>query len=59
MRRQNGYEMSFDHVVASPLVRARQTAEIIASAAGKPLDVDDGIIECDFGSLEGTRSRRR
>lgn len=46
-------KLSFDHVVASPLVRARQTAEIIAAAAGKPLEVDDGIIECDFGSLEG------
>jgi len=47
-------KLSFDHVVTSPLVRAQQTAEIIAAAAGKPLDVDDGIIECDFGSLEGT-----
>jgi broad specificity phosphatase PhoE len=47
-------KLSFDRVVASPLIRARQTAEIIATAAGKPLDVDDGIIECDFGSLEGT-----
>jgi len=47
-------ELSFDHVVASPLVRALKTAEIIAAATGKPLDVDDGIIECDFGSLEGT-----
>jgi broad specificity phosphatase PhoE len=46
-------KLSFDHVVASRLVRARQTAEIIAAAASKPLDVDDGIIECDFGSLEG------
>jgi broad specificity phosphatase PhoE len=47
-------ELPFDHVVASPLVRALRTAEIIATAARKPLDVDDGIIECDFGSLEGT-----
>ena len=45
--------VSFDHVVASPLARALKTAEIIASAMDKPLDVDDGIIECDFGSLEG------
>jgi broad specificity phosphatase PhoE len=44
----------FDHVVASPLARALKTAEIIASARRAPLDVDDGIIECDFGSLEGT-----
>jgi broad specificity phosphatase PhoE len=47
-------KLSCDRVVASPLIRARQTAEIIATAAGKPVDVDDGIIECDFGSLEGT-----
>jgi broad specificity phosphatase PhoE len=47
-------KLSFDHVVASPLVRALKTAEIVAAAAGKPLDVDDGIIECDFGNLEGT-----
>jgi hypothetical protein len=47
-------KLSFDHVVASPLARARQTAEIIAVAARKPLDIDDGMIECDFGSLEGT-----
>jgi broad specificity phosphatase PhoE len=47
-------KFSFDRVVTSPLLRARQTAEIIATAASKPLDVDDGIIECDFGSLEGT-----
>jgi broad specificity phosphatase PhoE len=44
----------FDHVVASPLGRALKTAEIIASARHSPLDADDGIIECDFGSLEGT-----
>jgi len=43
----------FDQVVASPLIRALKTAEIISSAKDKPLAVDDGIIECDFGSLEG------
>jgi len=42
-----------DHVVASPLLRALQTAEIIASGSGTPLAVDDGLIECDFGSFEG------
>ena len=43
----------FDHVVASPLMRALKTAEIISLAKGKPLAIDSGIIECDFGSLEG------
>lgn len=47
-------KLSFDHVIASPLTRALKTAEIIAAMAGRPLDVDGGIIECDFGSLEGT-----
>ena len=43
----------FDHVVASPLIRAVKTAEIVAAASTKPLAIDDGLIECDFGSLEG------
>ncbi|WP_291845693.1 histidine phosphatase family protein [Bradyrhizobium sp.] len=46
-------DVTFDHVVTSPLARALKTAEIIAAAAGSPLSVDSGIIECDFGSLEG------
>jgi broad specificity phosphatase PhoE len=43
----------FDHVVSSPLLRAVATAEIIATARGKSVTIDRGIIECDFGSLEG------
>jgi broad specificity phosphatase PhoE len=43
----------FDHVVSSPLARARATAEIIAASRSKSITIDDGIIECDFGSLEG------
>jgi broad specificity phosphatase PhoE len=45
----------FDHVVSSPLVRAVATAEIIAASRGKSVAIDSGIIECDFGSLEGER----
>ena len=40
-------------IVASPLVRAARTAEIIADAIAVPLAIDDGIIEFDFGSFEG------
>ena len=46
-----------DHIVTSPLVRAAKTAEIIAAACSKPVSTDDGIIECDFGSLEGKSIR--
>ena len=42
-----------DYVVSSPLIRAVRTAEIIAAASGKPVAVDAGLIECDFGSFEG------
>jgi probable phosphoglycerate mutase len=42
-----------DRVVSSPLVRAVTTAEIVAAARGRTVAIDDGIIECDFGSLEG------
>lgn len=41
------------HVVSSPLLRAKKTAEIIAATISAPLAIDDGIIECDFGSFEG------
>jgi probable phosphoglycerate mutase/uncharacterized phosphatase len=40
-------------IVASPLVRAARTAEIIADAISVPLTIDAGIIEFDFGSFEG------
>jgi len=40
-------------IVASPLVRAAKTAEIIADAIAVPLTIDAAIIEFDFGSFEG------
>lgn len=45
----------WDAVVSSPLGRARETAEIIASAIGVPLGSPyDELIEQDFGAAEGT-----
>ena len=41
------------YVVSSPLLRAVQTAEIIANTASKTVTVDQGLIELDFGSFEG------
>lgn len=40
-------------VVTSPLRRARQTAEPLATALGAPLTVHDGLIETDFGTWDG------
>lgn len=42
-------------VVSSPLVRARETAEIIAATLGVPLGAAyDELIEQEFGEAEGT-----
>jgi probable phosphoglycerate mutase len=45
----------WDVVVSSPLVRARETAEILASELGLPLGESyDDLAEQDFGAAEGT-----
>ncbi|WP_313368582.1 histidine phosphatase family protein [Sphingobacterium mizutaii] len=48
-------DYSFDQIFCSPLQRARTTAEI---ASGRPeaVQVDERLIEVDFGQWEGKRS---
>lgn len=45
--------VSFDLIISSPLVRAHQTAEIIAAGLGAPLELDPIWEERYFGKLEG------
>jgi broad specificity phosphatase PhoE len=45
--------VALGHVVSSPLVRARRTAEIIAAVSSKTVTIEHGLIELDFGSFEG------
>jgi alpha-ribazole phosphatase len=40
-------------VFTSPLVRAVQTAEIVAVASGLDVSVDDRLIEVDYGEYDG------
>jgi broad specificity phosphatase PhoE len=40
-------------ILSSPLLRARQTAEPIMEACGVPVEVDDRLIEIDWGAWEG------
>ena len=40
-------------VLASPLRRTRETAEIVAGALDLPVTLDDDLVELDFGDLEG------
>jgi broad specificity phosphatase PhoE len=49
-------ELRLDRIVSSPLRRAVSTAAAIAERTGVAVDVDDRLIELDFGSWEG-RSR--
>lgn len=42
-----------DMIVASPLIRACKTAEIVSEQLGKPLLFDDELKERHFGALEG------
>jgi broad specificity phosphatase PhoE len=46
-------DVPIDIIVSSPLVRAVKTAEIIAAASSKPVELEADLIECDFGSFEG------
>jgi broad specificity phosphatase PhoE len=45
--------VALGHVVSSPLLRAVQTAKIIADIASRTVTLDHGLIELDFGSFEG------
>jgi probable phosphoglycerate mutase len=42
-----------DVVVTSPLRRARATAERVAGDLDLPVQVEDGLAECDFGEWDG------
>jgi len=44
---------SFDRVFASDLVRARETARIIAEQHGLNVEIDERLREFDFGAWEG------
>ena len=48
-----GAPLGIASIVASPLSRARVTAEIAAEALGLPVSLDDDLAEVDFGEQEG------
>lgn len=45
----------FDQIIASPLIRASQTASIIAGTLTTPLEYDSLLLERAFGDIEGKR----
>ncbi|GLW96537.1 bifunctional RNase H/acid phosphatase [Microtetraspora sp. NBRC 16547] len=44
---------AIDVIVTSPLARARQTAEAVASRTGVPVRIEQDLREADFGAWEG------
>ncbi len=46
---------SFDGIITSPQLRAKQTAEIVADILNLPLEVDERLREISYGVLEGKR----
>ncbi|MFM8320326.1 MAG: histidine phosphatase family protein [Chloroflexota bacterium] len=54
-RRWKDEGMCFDAIIASPLTRARHTAEIVAETLGSPLVQDDDWMERNNGRLAGLR----
>lgn len=45
--------LGVEHIVSSPLTRARRTAEIAAAVVGCEVSLDDRLVERAFGDLEG------
>lgn len=46
-----------DLIVASPVLRTRQTAEIIAKHVGAPVEIDEELREIDMGPFNGGPSK--
>jgi probable phosphoglycerate mutase len=46
-------QLGVEVVVSSPIRRTRETAEAVAAAIGVPVELDDDLVELDFGGLEG------
>ncbi len=49
--------LSFDGILCSPVLRTRQTAEILADALGLDCDVDERIRETEIRGMEGKQIR--
>ncbi len=52
--KNNLSNIDIDMIISSPLLRAKQTAEIINKERNIPIIFDNRIIERSFGKLEGT-----
>ena len=54
-RRWKKEQIHFDWIISSPLLRAQQTANIIAAALSAPLELDKNWMERNNGQIAGLR----
>ncbi len=54
--REEYADVHFDVCYSSPLIRARETAEIVLRGRNIPIITDDRLMEMSFGVCEGTES---
>lgn len=50
---RNAMDKGIEVIIASPLLRARQTAQAVSDAIGVDIEIDERLIELDFGIYEG------
>ena len=43
-----------DLIISSPLIRAKETADIVGQTIGAPVEVDERLAERDYGVIDGT-----
>ena len=51
---ESALDKGIDVILCSPMLRARQTAQAVSDAIGVPIQIDERLIEMDFGTFEGT-----
>ena len=51
---ESALDKGIDVILCSPMLRARQTAQAVSDAIGVPIQIDQRLIEMDFGTFEGT-----
>ena len=51
---ESAIDKGIDVILCSPLQRARLTAQAVSDAIGVPIQIDDRLIEMDFGTYDGT-----
>lgn len=51
---ESAMDKGIDVILCSPMLRARQTAQAVSDAIGVPIQIDERLIEMDFGTFEGT-----